>query len=112
MKNVLLTLSAVIFFSVFACAQDATIGIKTAFHCANGKALIEKEMVKVEGVKTVVADVNTKVVTITYDTKKINKDGLVAAIEKIGYTTEFTPENNTVKKACSHGENEGEHQHE
>lgn len=111
MKNVVFTLVSILFFSAFSFAQDATIGIKTGFHCPNGKALIEKEMVKVEGVKTVVADVETKVVTITYNEKVINKDGLVAAIEKIGYTTEFTQEGKKINKACSHGENEGEHKH-
>jgi copper chaperone CopZ len=112
MKNILLIISALFLFSNFVMGQDASIDIKTAFHCPNGKALIEREMVKVDGVKTVVADINTKVVTVTYDAKKVNKEGLVAAIEKIGYTTEFTPENKTIKKACSHGENEEEHKHE
>lgn len=110
MKNVVLTIASIILFSAFAFAQDASIGIKTSFHCANGKALIEKEMAKVDGVKTVVADVETKVVTITYNEKVINKDGLVAAIEKIGYKTEFTPEDKPINKACSHGEHGTGHQ--
>ena len=113
MKNLMLTIVALFIFSTLALAQDnlASCSIKTKFHCANGKALIEKEMVKVEGVKEVVADLETKVVTIKYDEKVINKDGLVAAIEKIGYFTEFTPESKPINKACSHGEKEGEHQH-
>ena len=106
MKNLFLTIVALFLFSFFASAQTnvSTASIKTMFHCANGKALIEKEMVKVDGVKEVVADVETKIVTIKYDEKVINKDGLVAAIEKIGYKTEFTPEDKPINKACSHGE--------
>ncbi len=78
------------------------IKIKTAFHCANGKATIEKELVKENGVKTVVADIDTKLVTVKYDAALTNKDKIVAAIEKIGYTTEFTPADKKINKACTH----------
>jgi copper chaperone CopZ len=88
--------------------QKAELGIKTFFHCANGKALLEKELAKVDGVSKVVADVETKVVTIEYDPSKLNQDKLVAEIERIGYKTEFTKEDTKINKACSHG-NEGEH---
>lgn len=76
--------------------------IKVNFHCANGKTLIEKELVKETGVKEVVADLETKIVTIKYVDGKTNRDKLVAAIEKIGYTTEFTKDPSGIKKACSH----------
>ncbi len=89
-----------------ACSHDkeekATIKIKVNFHCANGKALLDKELVKVDGVFSAVADVQTKIVTIEYDAHKIDKDKLVAAIEKIGYTTEFSKEGTQIKKACTH----------
>lgn len=92
-------------FITGACAQTIKtkeIDIKVTFHCANGKALIEKEMMKVDGVSSVVADLETKIVTIVYDEKKQNKETLVAAIEKIGYITEFTKEGTDIKKACTH----------
>ncbi|MBI5219927.1 MAG: heavy-metal-associated domain-containing protein [Bacteroidia bacterium] len=88
---------------VFA-GNDKEIKIKTEFHCANGKATIEKEMAKVDGVKSVVADLETKVVTIKYDPAKQDKDKLAAALEKIGYKNEFTKPGTKVKSACSHGE--------
>ncbi|OQA02169.1 MAG: Heavy-metal-associated domain protein [Bacteroidetes bacterium ADurb.Bin408] len=78
------------------------VKIKVNFHCANGKALLEKELVKEPGVTSAIADLETKVVTITYESGKQNKEKLVAAIEKIGYTTEFTKEGTEIKKACSH----------
>lgn len=78
------------------------IKIKVGFHCPNGKAMIEKELVKEDGVTSVVADLETKIVTIVYDPAKQNKDKLVAAIEKIGYTTEYTKEDTPVKKTCTH----------
>ena len=92
-----------------SCAQKEDIqkiAIKTMFHCANGKALIEKELAKVDGVKGVVADVETKLVTIKYDGAKLNKEKLVAEIEKTGYSTEFTAKDTKINKACSHGEGE------
>ncbi len=76
--------------------------IKTGFHCPNGKALLEKELIKVEGVTNVVADVETKIVTINYVEGKTNREKLVKAIETIGYATEDTKSTTTIKKACSH----------
>lgn len=78
------------------------VKIKVTFHCANGKALLEKELVKAEGVSSAVADIETKVVTIKYDANKQSKEKLVAAIEKIGYVTEFSKEGAVTKKACTH----------
>ena len=76
--------------------------IKVGFHCPNGKALIEKELIKATGVTSVVADLETKIVTINYIEGKTNKDELVKAIEKTGYTTEYTQPNTTIIKACIH----------
>lgn len=100
-------LSLVMLVSFTACGQSGKVEvkeakIKTEFHCPNGKAMIEKELVKEPGVKTVVADLDTKVVTVTYQSNVTNQDKIVAAIEKIGYRTEFTPENKDINKACSH----------
>ena len=109
----MLTFVALFFVSSFAFAQGniASYSIKTMFHCANGKALLEKEMVKVDGVKEVAVDLATKVVTVKCDTTVIKQEGLVAAIEKIGYLTEFSENNKKINKACSHGEGDEEHNH-
>ncbi len=82
-------------------SKTSEIKIKVAFHCANGKATLEKELIKENGVSSAVADLGTKVVTIKYDPKKQNKDKLVAAIEKIGYATEFTKDGTKIKSACT-----------
>ncbi|MCK9612543.1 MAG: heavy-metal-associated domain-containing protein [Bacteroidales bacterium] len=76
--------------------------IKVGFHCPNGKALIEKELIKSTGVKEVFADLDTKIVTVKFVEGQTNKDELVKAIEKIGYTTEFTKPGTPINKACSH----------
>ena len=111
-------LSTVFVLSFVACgqAQNATPSIKEAkiktfFHCANGKALIEKELAKEKGVQSVVADVESKIVTIQYDETLTNQDQLVLAIEKTGYRTEFTPEDKVINKACSHDVPDGGEQH-
>jgi periplasmic mercuric ion binding protein len=108
MKKIqLILLSLMLLFVAGTYAQTAKteeIKIKVAFHCPNGKALIEKELVKEAGVTYVLADVETGIVTIKYDPKKQNKDKLVAAIEKIGYTTEFSKKDAVIQKACSHDE--------
>ncbi|MFH0895207.1 MAG: heavy-metal-associated domain-containing protein [Bacteroidota bacterium] len=82
--------------------REKEIKILVTFHCANGKALIEDELVKTDGVFNVFADLDTKYVTVKYDKNKLDQDKIVAAIEKIGYYTEFTPKDKVIKKACSH----------
>ncbi len=100
-------MSLVMLVSFTACGQSQKsqlkeVKIKTVFHCPNGKANIETEMAKEPGVKSVVADLDTKVVTISYEASVTDKDKLVAALERIGYVTEFTPADKEIKKACSH----------
>lgn len=111
-KLLTLALTLVLFsISSITLAQDTEkldkVAIKTFFHCANGKALIEKEIAKLDGVKAVIADLETKVVTIKYDTNKQSKESLNKALETVGYKTELTTEDTEIKKACSHGD--GEH---
>lgn len=86
--------------------KESEVKIKVFFHCANGKALIEKELIKEQGVTKVNADLDSKVVTISFDSKKTNKEKINNAIEKIGYVTEFTPKDKKIKKACDH---DGDH---
>lgn len=94
-----------LFFAASSYAQVSksdTLKINVGFHCPNGKALIEKELKKLDGISFVAADVATKNVTIIYDATKQNKEKIVTAIETIGYTTEFSKEGAVKKKACSH----------
>ncbi len=102
MKKVFVFFLFVIASCVIYAQQKSEIKIKTFFHCGNGKALIEKELPKVEGIYSTVADLETKVVTIHYDETKLNKESIITAIEKIGYYTEFSDKNKKIRKACSH----------
>jgi len=102
-RFILMTALVLIITGTYAqTGKSAEIKIKADFHCANGQATIEKGLVKEEGVISAIADLETKVVTIKYDAKKQNKEKLVAAIEKLGYSTEFTKDDTKIKKACSH----------
>ena len=108
MKNIrfiLMTVLVLIMATTFAqTSKTNEIKIKVAFHCENGKAMIEKGLAKEDGVSSVVADLESKVVTIKYNPEKQNKEKLVAAIEKIGYSTEFTKDDTQIKNACTHDE--------
>lgn len=89
----------------------ATYKVKVFFHCGNGKALIEKEMVKKNGILKVTADIESKEVVVEYD-KTIITDTktIVEYFHQIGYLTADSPKDTKIEKACSHGD-EGEHKH-
>lgn len=85
------------------------VHIKVGFHCERGKAKIENELSQKEGIKSVKADVVTKVVTVVYDSSKINTPQIVEHIHQIGYLTDRSPADTKIRKACSHGHEEGDH---
>lgn len=84
-------------FSLNAEAQEKkrneTVTFKTDISCQNCVNKINKNIPFEKGVKDVQANVETKEVTVTYDTKKTDKDKLIKAFEKISVTAEeVTPE--------------------
>ncbi len=85
----LIFLAGISFSSI---AQDKkgteTVTFKTDISCQNCVNKINKNIPFEKGVKDVKADVETKEVTVTYDTKKTDKDKLVAAFEKISVKAE------------------------
>lgn len=90
-------ISAIILFiaiSFSAAAQNKkgadTVTFKTDIHCQNCVNKINKNIPFEKGVKDVQANVETKEVTVTYDTKKTDKDKLVKAFEKINVKAEET----------------------
>lgn len=87
-----------------ATAKNNVFKVKVGFHCANGKKLLEAKLSEVNGVTKVVADVETKIVTIEHNSELVTTQALVEAIEKIGYLTEYSDPNKPINKACSHGD--------
>ncbi len=111
MKKIFLAVLVLFLATSLFSQEKSEVQIKTFFHCANGKALLEKELLKCEGVYKATANLETKVVTIQYDATKQSKESLVKAIEKIGYLTEFSDKNTKINKACNHDENEHKEHH-
>jgi copper chaperone CopZ len=65
--------------------KTETTKISAKVDCNGCKSTIEKHMAFEKGVKDVVADVETKIVTIEYDPQKTNPETLAAEITKLGY---------------------------
>jgi len=59
-------------------------------YCENCKAKIEKNISWEKGVKDLVVDLDAKTVFIKFDPRKITKENLKKAIEKLGYTCEIS----------------------
>lgn len=56
--------------------------------CTGCENTITKEVIKLEGVKAVEADFNTKHVRVYYDASKVSIDDIKSAIDKSGYKPE------------------------
>jgi copper chaperone CopZ len=93
-------------------SEPAVFSVKVHFHCANGKALLENRLNALNAVESAVADLETKVVTITYDPAVLTQEKLIELIEQIGYYTEFSDQSKKIKKACSHDDHDHDHDHD
>jgi periplasmic mercuric ion binding protein len=65
--------------------KDAEVKIQTSAQCGMCKERIEKSMVFEKGVKALTLDLETKILTVTYNEKKTDPEKLRKAITKIGY---------------------------
>jgi len=72
-------------------AQTAEIKIKTSATCDMCKETIEKNLAFEKGIKKSVLDVDTKVLTVTYNPEKITPEKIRIAISKIGYDADEVP---------------------
>ena len=71
-------------------AKDLRVLVLTPtpqMHCENCENKIKSNMRFEKGVKKVETDLEKQHVTITYDPKKNNVEGLQAGMKKIGYET-------------------------
>jgi periplasmic mercuric ion binding protein len=92
MKTLLLTI--IFFSSLIAWSQEETeknqkkeseVKIQTSAQCEMCKTRIEKDMAFEKGVKSAELDLETKVLTVTYNEKKTDREKLRNAVTKIGY---------------------------
>lgn len=94
MKKLMIAFIATVAMSTAAFAQtekDApkegpqTVKIKTSAVCDMCKETIEKAMAYEKGVKEATLDVDSKMLTVTYDPKKTTLEKIKIAITKAGY---------------------------
>lgn len=65
-----------------------TVAIKTSAVCEDCKERIEKAVNKLEGVEKSNLDLDTKVITVSYNPEKVNVDKIKTSISKAGYTAD------------------------
>ncbi len=91
MKKIKLTILAVLAATIHLFAQSDTIKIKTSAVCEMCKTKIEHDLNFEKGIKSAILDVESKEVTIVYNTKKTTPDKLRKAITLIGYDADQMP---------------------
>ena len=86
MKNILITLSLVL-ISLSINAQTKTETIKVFGNCSQCKSHIQKAA-KAAGAEEAKWNVDTKILTVIYDTKKTNSKKIQSSIASVGYDTQ------------------------
>jgi mercuric ion binding protein len=72
-----------------------TVEYKCAgMHCSGCEETITTELKKVDGVKEIKADSKAKVVIVSFDANKTNKDNISKSINAAGYDTEISKSDN------------------
>ncbi len=72
-------------------AQTDTVRIQTSAVCKTCKQTIESDLSFEKGVKKSDLDLETKIVTVIYDSKKTNAEKIRLAITKSGYDADSLP---------------------
>lgn len=97
-----LLVSMLLLFVVMAgFAQDkkeAVVKIKTSAVCDMCKATIEKDMIFEKGVKKSELEVETAILTVTYNPKKTSPEAIRERISKIGYDADSVKRDMTAFK--------------
>jgi len=88
---VMIALSFVTVSLSMAQSKDAEVKIKTSAVCKMCKKTIETALTYEKGVKASNLDVNSKVLTVSYNPKKTNPDQLRKAVAKAGYDADEVP---------------------
>lgn len=78
--------------------KNAVVTIKTSGECEMCKKSIESEVGKMTGVKKATLDIETKILTVEYNSKKTNPDKIRKAIAAIGYDADDVKANNRRQK--------------
>ncbi|MBC5994594.1 heavy-metal-associated domain-containing protein [Pontibacter cellulosilyticus] len=71
--------------------NEQTVKIKTSAVCDMCKTTLEKAMAYEKGVKASSLDVDSKVLTVVFDSRKTNVDNLRKAVNETGYDADDKP---------------------
>lgn len=108
-KLFLLAAFSLLTLSVFA--QDKTENVKVYGECGMCKKRIEKAVSSIEGVKKAEWNVDTKMLTVTYDENKTSLDNIQKKAAFVGHDTEkYSADNAVYNKlpGCCHYERKGQ----
>lgn len=87
--------------SVNVFAKDSKVDLSTSITCGSCVSSIKTAFKDVDGVKDISANVETKVVTVSFDDEKISSDKIKTTITDLGYTAEMKGKScDTDKKSC------------
>ncbi len=71
-------------------AKTKTVKIKcTEMSCVGCKKKITQSINNLEGIKNINVDLETKIITVTFDELKTNADKILGAIAEAGYESEL-----------------------
>ena len=79
---------ALVSFSVMLKAQTEKVDIKTSAICKMCKNKIEEDLAFEKGVKSSELDLETKILTVEYNSKRTDADKIRSRIAKIGYNAD------------------------
>lgn len=87
---VLLLVSIPLQSGTFEIAKTKTVKIKcTEMSCAGCKKKITQSINNLEGIKKINVDLETKIITVTFDELKTDADKILGAIAEAGYESEL-----------------------
>ena len=91
-------------------SSTAEIKIKTSAQCEECKSRIEKAVNKLDGIEAADLDVESKVLTVTYQTDQTDPDEIRLAVSRVGYDADDVPANERaykkLPKCCQKGGHE------
>ena len=94
-KNFLVLLILLSGIALQGCAQtnknSEVIEIKSTVVCGMCKDRVEQNLPYTKGIKDVVVDLKTKIVKVTYNTKKTDPTAIRIALSKLGYAADDIP---------------------
>ena len=100
-------------FSIAAKAQTEKVEIKTSAICGMCKNTIERDLAFEKGVKSADLDLETKVLTVEYNSKKTTPDKIRTRVTKVGYNADDKKRDpkaySKLPACCQEGGHDGDH---